>query len=150
LPAVCGRALSRALGRRNLISGCPGSNRRQIGSSGRMRGGRAPWTPMSINAILCFETRARCSECCEGDLMFFDDAPPHASGFETPESNLRFRMMVAEFLHDWFEVMSQVAYQTHRACEFFVQDGGPLNRQYGPHGFRSWRGPAEASNHPID
>jgi len=82
--------------------------------------------------------------------MFFDDAPPHASGFETPESNLRFRMMVAEFLHDWFEVMSQVAYQTHRACEFFVQDGGPLNRQHGPNGSRSWRGPAEASNYPID
>jgi hypothetical protein len=81
--------------------------------------------------------------------MFFDDTPPHSSNFETPESSLRFRMMVGEFLHDWFEVMSQVAYQTHRACEFFVQNGSPLSRQQGPFGPRAWRGPS-ASNDPVD
>jgi hypothetical protein len=82
--------------------------------------------------------------------MFFDDAPPHSSNFETPESSLRFRMMVAEFLHDWFEVMSQVAYQTHRACEFFVQNGSPLNRHHGPFGSRAWRDSSAGSNGSID
>jgi hypothetical protein len=88
--------------------------------------------------------------------MFFDDAPSHPSGSDTPESSLRFGMMLAELWHDWFEAMSEVAYQTHRACEFFVQNGGSPNGQYGPFnfrepfGFRSWRSPSEGLNGSID
>jgi hypothetical protein len=88
--------------------------------------------------------------------MFFDDAPPHPSGSDTPESSLRFGMMLAELWHDWFEAMSEVAYQTHRACEFFVQNGGSPNGQYGrfnfrePFDFRSSRSPSEGPNGSID
>jgi hypothetical protein len=54
--------------------------------------------------------------------MFSDDAQLHSSPFYPSESKLRFRMMLVELLwREWFETMSQVAYQTHRACEFFVQ-----------------------------
>jgi len=82
--------------------------------------------------------------------MFSDDAQPHPSSFDTPESNLRFGMMLAELWHDWFETMSQVAYQTHRACEFFVENGGPLNGQFGPFDSRPSRGPSEGPNGSID
>ena len=50
--------------------------------------------------------------------MFFDSARPHQSSSDTHESRLRFGMMLAEIWHEWFDTMSQVAYQTHRACEF--------------------------------
>ena len=63
--------------------------------------------------------------------MFFDDAQEHPSQSDTPESGIRFAMMLAELWHDWFEAMSEVAYQTHRACEFFVQHGGSPNGQHG-------------------
>jgi hypothetical protein len=68
--------------------------------------------------------------------MFFDDARPYSSDSDTPESGIRFAMVVAELWHDWFEAMSEVAYQTHRACEFFAQNGGSLKGQYGPFNFR--------------
>ncbi|TMK00753.1 MAG: hypothetical protein E6G74_12150 [Alphaproteobacteria bacterium] len=68
--------------------------------------------------------------------MFYDDARPYSSDSDTPESGIRFAMVLAEFWHDWFEAMSEVAYQTHRACEFFVQNGGSLKGQYGPFDFR--------------
>lgn len=59
--------------------------------------------------------------------MFSDNAQPHWSSFETPESNPRVGMMLAELWHDWFEILSQVAYQTHRACEFLAESGGLSN-----------------------
>jgi len=77
--------------------------------------------------------------------MMFDDAQPHPSMFESPESELRFGRMLAELLHDWFEVMSRVAYQTHRACEFFVQNG-----EQGPFASRARRRTPEGSNDSID
>src|SRR6266508_4434904 len=66
-------------------------------------------------------------------LMFFDDAQQHPSESDTPESGIRFAMMVVELWHDWFEAMSEVAYQTHRACEFFVQHGGDEKWYEGGH-----------------
>jgi hypothetical protein len=65
-------------------------------------------------------------------------------------------MMLAELWHDWFEAMSEVAYQTHRACEFFVQHGGSPNGQHGrfdfrePFNFRASRSPYEGPNGSID
>ena len=47
--------------------------------------------------------------------MFFDDAR-HSSDGDIPESGIRFAMMFDELWHDWLEAMSEVAYQTHRAC----------------------------------
>jgi hypothetical protein len=73
--------------------------------------------------------------------MFFDDARPHSSDSDTPESGIRFAMVLAELWHDWFEAMSEVAYQTHRACEFFVQNGGSLKGQYARFNFRDFREP---------
>jgi hypothetical protein len=88
--------------------------------------------------------------------MFFDDARPHSSDNDTPESSIRFAMVLAELWHDWFEAMSEVAYQTHRACEFFVQNGRPLKGQYGPFNFhepfdfRASRSEYEGPNGSID
>jgi hypothetical protein len=82
--------------------------------------------------------------------MFFDDAQPHSSDSDIPESGIRFAMVLAELWHDWFEAMSEVAYQTHRACEFFVQNGGSLKGQYGPFDFRSSRSHYEGPNGSID
>lgn len=59
--------------------------------------------------------------------MFFDNARPHPNSDASFETNPRFGMMLTELWHDWFEVMSQVAYQTHRACEFLAENGGPLS-----------------------
>jgi len=65
-------------------------------------------------------------------------------------------MMLAELWHDWFEAMSEVAYQTHRACEFFVRHGGSPNGQHGrfsihePFDFRASRSPYEGPNGSID
>lgn len=88
--------------------------------------------------------------------MFFDDARPHSPDYDSPESGIRFAMMLAELWHDWFEAMSEVAYQTHRACEFFVQHGESPNGQYGrfnvhePFGFRASRSPYAGPNGSID
>src|ERR1700675_3470195 len=82
--------------------------------------------------------------------MFSDNWPPHPSGSDTPESRHRLGMMVAEFWHDWLETMSRVAYQTHRACEFLAENGGPANGQYGPFDPRFSRGPSEWPDGSID
>src|SRR5438128_8933906 len=88
--------------------------------------------------------------------MFFDDAQHHPSEADTPESGNRFAMMLAELWHDWFEAMSEVAYQTHRACEFFVQHGGSPNGQHGrsnfhePFNFRASRSAYEGPNGSVD
>jgi hypothetical protein len=68
--------------------------------------------------------------------MFFDDGRPHSPDADIPESGIRFAMMFAELWHDWLEAMSEVAYQTHRACEFFAQNGASAKGQYGPFNFR--------------
>ena len=67
--------------------------------------------------------------------MFSDNAQPRPSEFDASEASLRFGMMLAELWHDWFEAMSEVAYQTHRACEFLAENGGPPNGRYGPFDF---------------
>ena len=82
--------------------------------------------------------------------MFYDSAHPHQSSFDTHESRLRFGMRFAELWHDWFEAMSEVAYQTHRACEFLAENGGTSNGRYRPFDLRSSRGPSEGPNGSID
>ena len=71
-----------------------------------------------------------------GVSMFFDDARSHSSDADIPESGLRFAMMLGELWHDWLEAMSEVAYQTHRACEFFAQNGASSKGQHGHFNFR--------------
>jgi hypothetical protein len=80
--------------------------------------------------------------------MFSDYA--HPSEADTPESSLRFGMMLAELWHDWFEAMSELAYRTHRACEFVAENGGLSNGRYGPFDFRPPRGPSEGPDGSID
>jgi hypothetical protein len=82
--------------------------------------------------------------------MFFDSAHPHSSGPDAHESRHRFGMTLAEIWHEWFDAMSLVAYQTHRACEFLAENGGPSNGQYGPFDFRSPRNSSEAWDGSID
>jgi hypothetical protein len=81
--------------------------------------------------------------------MYSDNEQPHWSSSENPESSPRVGMML-ELWHDWFEVMSQVAYQTHRACEFLAESGGPSNAQYSPFDFPASRSPSERTNGSID
>jgi len=78
--------------------------------------------------------------------MFYDSAHPHQSSFDTHESRLRFGMRFAELWHEWFDTMSQVAYQTHRACEFLAENGGPSNGQYRPFDFRASHNPSDGSS----
>jgi hypothetical protein len=82
--------------------------------------------------------------------MFSESERPHHSSFDTPESGLRFGMMLAEVWHDWFAAMSQVAYQTHRACEFLAENGAVLNRPFEAFDFRSARGQSESANGAVD
>jgi replicative superfamily II helicase len=82
--------------------------------------------------------------------MFSGNSRPHFSDFDGPESNLRFGMMVADLWHDWFEAISEVAYQTHRACEFFMENGGPLNERYERFDFRRSFKSSEAPHDSID
>jgi hypothetical protein len=82
--------------------------------------------------------------------MYFDNMQPHPSRLDTLD-RLRSRTRLAELLwREWFEMISQVAYQTHRACEFFVQNGAPLNGRFGPSDFRVSHGPSEGLNGAID
>jgi hypothetical protein len=80
--------------------------------------------------------------------MFSDYA--HPSDPDRPASNLRFSMMVAELWHDWFEAMSELAYRTHRACEFIAENGGIRNGGYGSFNFRPPRGSSEGPDGSID
>jgi hypothetical protein len=81
--------------------------------------------------------------------MFSNTAQPHPSSSDTPESRLPFGML-GEVWHDWFETLSQVAYQTHRACEFLAENGGPSNARFGLFDFASSRGPPGGLNGAID
>ena len=70
--------------------------------------------------------------------MFTDNARPHPSGIPTrPNPAPHFGMMLAELWHDWFEAMSEVAYQTHRACEFLAENGSAFERAIWTFRFRS-------------
>jgi hypothetical protein len=81
--------------------------------------------------------------------MFSDNAHPHPSNSDMFEPRLRFGML-GELWQDWFETLSQVAYQTHRACEFLAENGTVSNGRFGPFDFRSLRRPSGASNGSID
>lgn len=82
--------------------------------------------------------------------MFFDHEQPYSSSSDTPESSLRFAMMLAELWHDWFTAMSRVSYQTHRLCEFFIEHGGSSSEGYRTFEHDSSRGPSEGPNGSID
>ena len=82
--------------------------------------------------------------------MFTGNARSHPSDFDAPESSPHFGMVLAELWHDWFEAMSQVAYQTHRACEFLAENGAPSNGQYGPFDSGPSRSPSEGPDGSID
>jgi hypothetical protein len=82
--------------------------------------------------------------------MFFDDARPHSPDYDSPESGIRFAMMLAELWHDWFEAMSEVAYHTHRACEFLAENGGRSGGRHSPFDSRHWSGPSEMPNGSVD
>ena len=82
--------------------------------------------------------------------MFSGHARAHLSDFDAPESSLRFGMMVSELWHDWFEAISEVAYQTHRACEFLMENEGPLNERYERFDFRRSHRSSEGPNGSID
>jgi hypothetical protein len=81
--------------------------------------------------------------------MFSDHAQPHPSNSDMFEPRLRFGML-GELWQDWFETLSQVAYQTHRACEFLASNGTISNGRVGPFDFRSLRHPSTAANGSID
>jgi hypothetical protein len=82
--------------------------------------------------------------------MFADNGQPHSSASDTPESAHRVGIMLAELWHEWFGAMSQVAYQTHRACEFMAANGGPPIGGVGPFDFLSGRSPFEGHRGPVD
>ena len=85
--------------------------------------------------------------------MYYDDVRPHSSESEdsdTPEFKHRLGTMFGELWHDWFEAMSEVAYQTHRACDFLAENGGLLNNRNGFFDSRFSRGPFEGMNGSID
>jgi hypothetical protein len=65
--------------------------------------------------------------------MFYQNAQPHSSNSRMPfESNLRFGVTLAQFLHEWFEAMAQMADLTRRACDLFVENGGASTTQAKP------------------
>jgi len=67
---------------------------------------------------------------------------------DAAESGSRFRVMLAEIWHDWFEAISDVAYQTHRACDLLAANSNPSTFKYGP-----FDGPwhqSEGANSSID
>jgi hypothetical protein len=82
--------------------------------------------------------------------MFSDSEYPRHSNSDTSESRHRLGTMFAEVWHDWFAAMSEVAYQTHRACEFLAENGGSLDRPFSPFDFRPSRGQSEGPNGSVD
>jgi len=82
--------------------------------------------------------------------MFSDNEYPRHSSSDGPDSGLRFGMMLAEVWHEWFAAVSEVAYHTHRACEFLAEHGGPLDQQFGPFDFRHSRDRPEGASGSID
>jgi replicative superfamily II helicase len=83
-------------------------------------------------------------------FMFSDSDYTRHSSSDGQESGLRFGMMLAEVWHEWFAAMSEVAYHTHRACEFLAENGGHLDQQFGAFDFRHSRDRSEGVNASID
>ena len=63
--------------------------------------------------------------------------------------DVRFRALFAEIRHDWLEAISDVAYQTHKACEYLSENSDPSNLQPSPFD-RYWRAQSEGANGSID
>jgi len=82
--------------------------------------------------------------------MFSDYTQSHPFGSDSADSRMHFRTLLGEFWHDWLETVSDVAYQTHKACEFFAENGGASGGRSGPFEFRSPRGSPERPDGPID
>ena len=80
--------------------------------------------------------------------MFSDNA--HPSEADTPESSLRFSMMLAELWHDWLEAISELAYQTHRAVRICCRKRRPIEPTIWAFRFPPTRGPSEGANGSID
>ena len=74
---------------------------------------------------------------------------PSDNASDTPESGPRFRALFGEIWHDWLEAISDVAYQTHRACEYLSENSDPSNLRHGPFD-PYWRAQAEGANGSID
>ena len=74
---------------------------------------------------------------------------PSHNASDTPESGPRFRALFGEIWHDWLEAISDVAYQTHRACEYLSENSDPSNLRHGPFD-PYWRAQAEGANGSID
>jgi len=72
------------------------------------------------------------------------------SNNDAPDALFRVATMVTEIWKDWFHTVSQVAYQTHRACEFLAENGEQSIAQFGPFGFLSPRGRSDKTNGRID
>jgi len=74
----------------------------------------------------------------------------HPSDSDSHDSNLHFGMMLGELWHDWFEAVSELAYRTHRACEFLAENDVMSNGRFGSFNFRPPRGPFEGRDNSID
>jgi hypothetical protein len=79
--------------------------------------------------------------------MFYDTAQSHPSNSTIPSPHFG---MLAELWHDWFDTLAQVAYQTHRACEFLAENGGLANGRFGPFDFRSPQATSEVPSGSVD
>jgi replicative superfamily II helicase len=68
--------------------------------------------------------------------------------YDAPESGPRFRVVLAEIWHDWLEAISDVAYQTHRTCEFLAENTNPSTLKHDP--FDAYSHQSEGANSSID
>jgi hypothetical protein len=82
--------------------------------------------------------------------MLSDHTQRHPLNFAMQEIGPRFGVVFAELWQDWFETMSQVAYQAHRACEFLAENGAPVGPVFGPVNLRSSRGASDGGNGAVD
>src|SRR5262249_30087848 len=69
---------------------------------------------------------------------------------DAPEAVFRVGTIVAEIWQDWLQTMSQVAYQTHRACELLAENGEQSIAQFRPLASASSRGSSERTTGPVD
>jgi len=70
--------------------------------------------------------------------------------FDAPDAAFRMGTLFAEIWQDWLQTISQMAYQTHRACELLAENGGQPIAQLRPFGFAPSRGHSERTTGPID
>jgi hypothetical protein len=74
----------------------------------------------------------------------------HSPDSDAQDSNLHFGMMIGELWHDWFEAASELAYRTHRACEFLAENDVMSNGRYSSFNARPPRGPFAGRDNSID